>query len=319
MRLDAKTILFGLLAGAATALLALSAGEGTAFAFLLLAAATLPILIASLGWGNAAGVVAAVTAFAGLAATLSAASALMFFVTTLLPAAWIGYLANLARPAEEVGGPKDALAWYPLSDIMLHLCALVSIGLVVLGFVVGYGEEIGAEFVDAFVAAIQQQNPGYAPTDRDLDVLKQTFVRAVPLVQGGVWVLILFTAFYLAAAIVRTSGRSRRPKDDIPSNLRMPRPALIVFAIGILLSFFSGSVGLIGLVICGTFGCGFMLAGFAIVHERTRALPWRTVLLWLSYTIVLLFAPAIAVFLLIGLFDTTRRMTLTRPGPPAKT
>lgn len=316
MKPTSGSLLIGVLAGLATALLSISAGEPTALSLLLFAAATLPILIASTGWSNAAGFIAAGVAGVVVSAILSPLAALSFFATTLAPAAWIGHLANLSRPAEELGGPKDALAWYPLSDIMLQLCLLVVAGLIVVGVSLGYGEAMIADVVDQFFAVMRESNAEFQPSDADRGTYVAFFLTALPVIQGALWVLILFTALYLALAIVRASGRGRRPKDDIPTSLRMSRASLYIFGLGLLLTFLGGAAALVGALVCGAMGAGFTLAGFAVFHSRTRGRPWRWLALWSGYLAVFLFTLPVLLFLVIGMVETARAVPVTRAGPP---
>nr|WP_272210961.1 hypothetical protein [Marinicella sp. W31]MDC2876869.1 hypothetical protein [Marinicella sp. W31] len=67
--LNAKTLLIGALAGVAGFMLAYAASFNALFSTLLSAASALPILIAGLGWGNFAAIVAIIVA-GGLGATL---------------------------------------------------------------------------------------------------------------------------------------------------------------------------------------------------------------------------------------------------------
>ncbi|MGN6550762.1 MAG: DUF2232 domain-containing protein [Pararhizobium sp.] len=316
MKTNRASLLIGLLAGFATALLALSAGAPSSMSFFLLSAATLPVLIATLGWSDVAGVTAVVVASVLIGVALSPLVAFMFLATSLGPAAWIGHLANLARPAEEIGGPAGSLAWYPLSRIMLHLCALVTIGLIVLGFVVGYGRALVGEVVDAFIAVMKQQSPSYDPSADTVAAMKDFFAHALPAVQGALWVVILFASLYIAGFLVRASGRSRRPKDDVPAALRMPRAALGAFLLGVVLTFFGGAATLIGSAVCGAFGAGFVLAGFAILHDRTRGRTWRFAALWLGYISVLLFTVPLVLFFFAGLVDSTGVMPASRRAGP---
>jgi len=316
MTTNRASLLVGLLAGLATALLALSAGAPSSLSFFLLSSATLPVLIASLGWGDVAGVTALGAASAVIALVISPLVALMFLASSLGPAAWIGHLANLARPAEEIGGPSDTLAWYPLSGIMMHLCGLVTLGLVVLGFIVGYGAQVVSDVVDAFIQVLQQQSPSYQPSADAIAQMKVFFAHALPAVQSALWVVILFASLYVAGGIVRLSGRSKRPKDDIPSTLRMPRAALAAFAVGLLMAFLGGVPALIGSAICGAFGTGFILAGFAMLHQRTRGLSWRMAALALGYIAVVLFTVPLVFFFFAGLLETTRAAPLTRRSGP---
>ena len=319
MNTNRASLLVGLLAGIATALLSLSADTPSSLSFFLLSAATLPILIAGMGWRNTSAIVAAATASIIIALMVSPMVAVMFLATSLGPAAWIAHLANLARPAEEVGGPSGALAWYPLSGILLHLSALVTAGLVILGLIVGYGADIVGKVVDAFLKVMEEQNPSYHPSAEAVSEMKVIFAHALPAVQGAVWVIILFTSFYLAARIVRMSGRANRPQDDVPATLRMPRAGLAAFVAGLVLTLFDGTPAFIGSAICGAFGAGFMLSGFAVMHQRTRGKSWRFAALWFGYVAVIVFTIPLVFFFFAGLLETAGAFSPRRSGPHDKT
>lgn len=230
------SLLTGVLAGFTAALLSMGANTQSSLAIVLYAASALPILIAGLGWGNAAAITAIVSAGATAAALVSPYFALLILVVTLIPAGWLSHLANLARPASELGGPDEALAWYPLSDILSHLAGLVTVGMIIVGFIVGYGADISDRMVDIVIQAVKAQDPGYNPDVTAIAQIKSLFTLALPLVQGAIWVLMLFTAYYVATRIVQMSGRSLRPREDIPprcactatrsSFSRRPRPHL---------------------------------------------------------------------------------------------
>jgi hypothetical protein len=300
----------GILAGIAAALLVLGANAQPSFASVLYASSALPVLVAGLGWGNRTAIVAIVTAALLGALLVSPLFALAMAIFTLIPAGWLSHLANLARPASELGGPDDLVAWYPISDILLHLCGLVTVAVVVLGAVIGYGPELTDRMVDAMVENFNQQSPDMVPDAAALAQTKSMIVLMLPLIQGGIWVTLLFTAFYVAVRIVSRSGRALRPREDMPSALRMNRNAMFVFLAGIMLTFFGGVPAMIGATICGTFGAGFMLSGFASLHYRTKGKDWRVPALALVYISSLMLLPILAV-LVIGLTDTRRTIALT--------
>src|SRR3954466_10905897 len=152
-RPDPKTLAIGALAGLTAALLVLGASMQPSFSAVLYAASALPILLVGLGWGNAAAISAVVTAAALGAIVISPSFALVMTLVTLLPAGWLSHLANLARPASELGGPDNLLAWYPLSDILLHLCGLVTFAVIVTGIMIGYGPEITDQMVDVLMSS----------------------------------------------------------------------------------------------------------------------------------------------------------------------
>lgn len=307
--------LVGLLSGAAAAFLLTSAQTPSYLSFVLIASGSLPVLIAGLGWSNVASVTAVLVATGLIAAISAPLAAFSAFLTSLAPAAWVAHLACLARPAEEVGGPEGGLAWYPLSDILFHVCALVTAAMVILGYIVGYGPDLAARLVEAIAEAMKESNPELAPTPEMMSDLTTLMLKALPVIQGAMWVIILFAMFYVAGFIVRASARGRRPKDDIPSQLRMPRIGLPAFAGGIVLTFLPGPVDLIGWAVVGTFGAGFVLSGFALFHDRSRGKPWRLPALWLAYLSVAAFTLPALVFLAFGLSATARTMTVTSGTP----
>jgi len=311
VKIPKQTVLpIGILAGVVATLLVLVAMSQPALASVLYAASALPILIAGLGWGNRTAVVAIVTAAALGALLVSLPFALTMAIFTLVPAGWLSHLANLARPASEIGGPDDLLAWYPLSDILLHLCGLVTLAVIALGVVIGYGPELTNEMVDMMTSALQTQDPSLAPDPAALAQTKSMFVLMLPMIQGGLWVLLLFTAYYLASRLVSRSARALRPREDMPSALRMNRNAIFIFLAGILLTFFGGVPAMIGATICGTFGAGFLMAGFAGLHFRSKGKDWRLPVLVLAYISSVMLLPALFI-LVLGLADTRRTIALT--------
>lgn len=312
---SAISALVGLLAGAASAFLLASAQAPSYLSFLLIASGSLPVLIAGLGWSNFASIIGVATACLLIALIGSPMAALSAFLTALAPAAWVAHLASLARPADEIGGPEDALAWYPLSDILLNICGLVTVAMLILGSIIGYGPELTSQLVTTIAEVMRENNPEFAPTPEMLADLNALMLNALPVIQGAMWVIILFAMFYIAGFIVRASARGRRPKDDIPSQLRMPRAGVPAFALGIVLTFFSGAIALIGWTLVGTFGAGFVLSGFALFHHRSRGKAWRMPALWLAYLSVIAFTLPALIFLAFGLSATARTVTVS-PGNP---
>ena len=320
MKTSNQTILpVGILAGVVATLLALGAMAQLSFAVVIYAASALPILIAGLGWGNRAAITAVVTAAVLGALLISPTFAATMAIFTLIPAGWLSHLANLARPATEIGGPDRLLAWYPLSDILLHLCTLVTLAMIALGVVIGYGPELTDELVDMMTSAFQAQDPSFAPDPESLAQTKQMFVLMLPMVQAGLWVLMLFAAFYIAIRVVSRSPRALRPREDMPSALRMNRNAIFVFLAGILLTFLGGVPAMIGATIFGAFGAGFLMAGFASLHFRSKGKDWRLPALVLAYISSLLALPAFFI-LVLGLVDTRRTVALSpaREDQPEK-
>ncbi|QFY59623.1 DUF2232 domain-containing protein [Rhizobium grahamii] len=310
-KLDKKTLGIGALAGLTAALLVLGASLQPSFSAVLYAASALPILLVGLGWGNMAAIAAVVTAAALGAIAISPTFALMMTLVTLLPAGWLSHLANLARPASELGGPDHLMAWYPLSDILLHLCGLVTIAVIVVGVMIGYGPELIDRLVDVLFGSLSQQQPEFKPDPAVTAQTKALVLLMLPAIQGGMWVIMLFAAYYIATRIVTASGRGLRPREDIPSALRMNRNSIFVFLIGLAATFFGGMPATIGATVVGTFGAGFLLSGFAALHFRTRGKDWRLPALILCYLASLLLMVPAFFILVLGLSDTRKAIALT--------
>jgi hypothetical protein len=318
MTFNWKSMVTGILAGVTAALLVLGALNHATLSFTLYAISTLPILIAGLGWGNAAAAIAVVAAGLTIAGAVAPKAALFVTIVSFLPAGWISHLANLARPAAELGGPKDMLAWYPLPNILLHLCGLVAGAALVTGYMIGYGPELVDSLVNIMVSAAAQ-DPAAPPMDpAAVAQTKRLLLHILPAMQGMIWVFTQFVTYYLATRLVAASGRRVRPRENIASSLRMNRNAIFVFLAAMVLAFFNGPIGFAGAAVAGAFGAGFIMAGFAVLHFRTLGKSYRLPLLILAYLgcLVLVF-PAL-VILVLGLSDTRQAIPLTSaPGAGA--
>ncbi|MDS7596661.1 DUF2232 domain-containing protein [Agrobacterium tumefaciens] len=309
-KLNQTVLTTGILAGICAAFLTLGATAQSSFSFLLYAASAMPIFIAGMGWGNMAAVVAIVTTGAIGAVVMSPLFAVTIAIFTLIPAGWLSHLANLARPASEIGGPEDLLAWYPLSGIVLHLCILISIAVVILGWTIGYGPDLVSRMVDMMMTSVQSREPLFEPDSQALAQSKSLLVLMLPIVQGGLWVILLFAAYYFATRLVGSFGKGLRPREDIASALRMHRNAVFIFLAGIVATFLGGSVAMIGAVVCGTFGAGFLMAGYASLHTRARGKDWRIPVLVLAYMSAIFVFP-LFIILVFGLSDVRSTISLT--------
>ncbi len=311
MTLEPKSLAIGALAGVTSALLVLGAQAGGSL--FLSSLSTLPILIAGLGYGSRPALLALVLGSAVIALFYPAAG-LATATLSFFPAFWISNLANLARPATEIGGPKDMLAWYPFANILLQICLLAAGVTVALGVLAHYDAELVGKMVDQ-VAGMTAADPASPQMPAaDIDQLKRLMLHLLPASAGLSAVISQFFLYYIAARIVATSKRQVRPRENMPSSLRMNRNAIFVFLGSIFLSFAGGPPGLIGMACCGAFGGGFLLAGFGSLHFRTRGKGYRLPLLVLAYMSCLFVFPAL-IILVLGLTDTRQAIALTSaPG-----
>ncbi|WP_416408492.1 DUF2232 domain-containing protein [Agrobacterium rosae] len=314
-KLNQTVLIPGILAGICAAFLTLGATAQSSMSFLLYAASAMPVLVAGLGWGNVSAIIAILSAgFLG-ALAVSPIFAVTIAIFTLIPAGWLSHLANLARPASELGGPDDLMAWYPLSGIVLHLCALITVSVIVLGAMIGYGPDLVSQLVDVMMASVQTREAAFTPDATALAQTKTLLVLMLPMVQGGLWVIMLFAAYYFASRAVRSFGKGLRPREDIAAALRMHRNAIFIFLGGIVLTFLGGTVAMVGAVICGTFGAGFVMAGYASLHHRSKGKDWRWPVLVLAYISAVFVFPLLLI-LVLGLSDVRSTISLTPPRNP---
>jgi hypothetical protein len=202
---------------------------------------------------------------------------------------------------------------------MLQICGLVSLFLIIAGMLTDYGEETLRPAVEYLYEAIEEQNPDLvlddAEKDRATAETTRLLTRIMPAMTAGTLVLFQFASWYVACAIVRLSGRAKRPADHIPSELRMPRAALLAFGVGLALVVFGGTPGLVGGVIAGAVGSGFVFAGLAMLHQRLASRPWRQMALWFIYTSIIIFQLLpLVIFMLAGMLGTKRTTPPASPG-----
>jgi len=311
MKPTSNPIAIGIVAGLAAAILMAGAGYISLFSVLLMIAAVAAIFVAGMGFGASAAVVA--VAVASLASAVLAGNPMAFVAMSvqLSPAVVMSYLANLARPADELGGPKAAMAWFPLSDIMLAgavVSAIATSGVLLLhpDLEAAYGL-----LADLVLELATRTNPDVA-----FDVTREELMRYLevlfPLTQGWQMMIALFGGFYFAMRVLGAAKRNIRPREDIPSSLRMNRLSIAIFFAGLALMFAGNKIEVIGASFVGAVAGGYLLAGYAIVHNMLRNKSYRLPALILVYLVSLIVWPlAFIIFLAGGLANPRRAIALT--------
>ena len=304
MNFDGKSIAIGVAAGFAAALLSVGSVVQTSLSLLLFFVAPLPVLVAGLGWGSAAGMAGVVASFAGVASFASVLPAAVIAVTITIPAAALAYLASLAKTA-----PDGELQWYPLGGILFRLALMLSAGFIMVGLMVGYDAQSGKAFADAVIKQVLATNPDIQMSAENQAAFTSFLTRLLPFLEPSAWLLIMLANFYLGLALARLSGRLKRPRDFWPLALRMPRPALTLLAVAMALTFVSGGVGYAASVPSGAFIAAFCVSGLAAFHAATLGKPWRFPALWMTYVAIILASFLIFPFFFAGLYVSARRDT----------
>lgn len=319
-----RTVLIGICAGAAAALLFASLTSGSLLSILLFYLTPLPMMIAALGWSHWA---ALIGAFAG-ALAISAALGSVFFFAFLaiagLPAWWLGYLTMLARPAPAGGnGGAPVLEWYPAGRLAMWTAFIAA--LTVLSALVYFGGDIDsfhAALRDTLTQVLRAETdepngpltiPGIAQPERLLDFM----VAAVPLAAAVLATVTNMINLWLAGRVVKFSGRLTRPWPDLAAMaFPTPLPAVLVVAAG--LSFVGGLVGLIAGVLAAALVMAFGVLGLAVLHAITQGMNLRTLLLGGVYAALLVLGWPVLALCLLGLVETVAgvRARVPRMRPP---
>ena len=308
--------LVGIGAGATSALMFASVASGSVLSIALFYVAPLPIMIAALGWSHWAAMIAALGAATTLAAVFGSMFFFAFLVGTGIPAWWLGYLAMLARPAADGG----SLEWYPPGRLVLWCAALativISIGILTFGTDI---DTFRTEMRQALerIVEIRTEVPGSVNRAQMFDF----FVAVLPAAAAVVATTTNTINLWLAARIVKFSGRLQRPWPHLPA-LSFPGKAAAALAIAIGLTFIGGIAGLLATVASAALVVAYGVLGFAVLHAVTRNARGRGLVLGIAYASVILFFWPIFALCLLGLADTAidlRGRVARRGGPPAVT
>ncbi|MGY6644608.1 MAG: DUF2232 domain-containing protein [Salinarimonas sp.] len=298
----------GVLAGLASAILISLIGVGTGLAVMLVLLAPIPVIIVTLAFDHRSGLVAgAIGALAITAVHGSLFGGMGYFLTTALPAWWLGYLALLGRPM-----PDGTTEWYPLGRLLAWIAgtgALTYFGSSVLtGFDFEAYSRNTREMAEA-VLRIQTDTPENVPLpdfgDLPGEEIAARLAGALPIFAAQGFTVILTLYIWLGAKIVSASGRLLRPWPEI-SRTVMPREALYtLFAVSLAAIFLDGFTGVLATALTGAFLMAFALQGLAAVHEMSLGRSGRGFILVLTYLMILLsqglvFLPLI----MFGLTDT---------------
>jgi len=315
-----QIFLVALGAGAAAALLFASVASGSIFAMLLFYLASLPILIAALGWSHFAGLLAALLAAVGLGLLVDAYFFPAFLLGIGLPAWWLGYLALLARTASTNG--SGTLEWYPLGKLVFW-SALIATAVVVVA-VLSFGtdkETFQSALRSAFERALRlQTQPLGLPANTDSQRLLDLLVIALPAAAAVLLTLLNVFNLWLAARIVNVSGRLRRPWPDL-TTLTLPGFTTAVLATAIAVSFVPGIVGLLSSVLSASLFMAYAVMGFAVLHAITRGMGSRALALTGTYAAVIMIGWPILAISMLGLaesaFNIRARFAAKGSPPPA--
>jgi hypothetical protein len=274
-----------------------------------------------MGWSHLAGLLGALLAATGLGFALGFYYFLAFLFGVGLPAWWLGYLALLGRPVA-ANGSAGTMEWYPVGRLVFWAAIIGSLVIVVA--VLNFGadkETFQTEMRNAFERALraqgQTQIPGRTDTGRIIDIV----VAALPPAAAVLLTILGTFNLWLAARIVKVSGRLRRPWPDL-SAMTLPAITPGVLAAAIAGSFLPDLAGLLAGVLAASLFMAYAIMGFAVLHAITRNMGGgRVFALVGAYFAVVVFGWPILAMSLLGLaenaFNIRARFASPAAGPPA--
>jgi hypothetical protein len=319
-----QIVTIGIGAGAAAALLFASVTSGSWLSIPLFYLAPLPIMIAGLGWSHWAAMTAALAGALGLGAVFGTVFLLAFAAGAGFPAWWLGYLAMLARPvvASDASGQGAAsFEWYPPGRLVVWAAVLGV--LVVIVAVPNFGidaDSFRAGLRDALNTIMRVNNGTLARAGSNTERLLEILVNAIPPAAAVLATVTNLLNLWLAARVVKFSGRLARPWPQLSS---MTFPPLMTAALGVavVLSFLDGMLGIVGGIVAASLLLVYGVLGFAVLHAITQGMSARPFVLSITYAGVILLGWPMLALCLLGLVDTAiglRARVSARRGPPTR-
>jgi predicted membrane protein DUF2232 len=312
----------GIGAGAAAALLFASVTSGSWLSIPLFYLAPLPIMIAGLGWSHWAAMTAALAGALGLGAVFGTVFLLAFAAGAGFPAWWLSYLAMLARPVAITNGSgqgAESFEWYPSGRLVVWAAVLGV--LVVIIAIPNFGvdaDSFRAGLRDALNAIMRVNNGTPARAGSNTERLLEILVNAIPPAAAVLATITNLLNLWLAARVVKFSGRLARPWPQLSS---MTFPPLMTAALGVavVLSFLDGMLGIVGGIVAASLLLVYGVLGFAVLHAITQGMSARPFVLSITYAGVILLGWPMLALCLLGLVDTAiglRGRVSARRGPP---
>jgi hypothetical protein len=239
-----------------------------------------------------------------LGAAFNSMFLLAFLAGACIPAWWLVYLTMLARPAGN--GTAPSIEWYPPGRLVVWaalLAALVVIFFVILNF--GFDAESFHAGLGGAIARLLHVETGtmpHAPLRIPGIENPQRLLDMIPPAIAVLATVINLFNLWLAARVVKFSGRLARPWPDLWA-ITFPRPVMVGLAIAVGLSFVSGLTGIIAGVLAASLLMAYGVLGCAVLHDVTRHMNSRGLLLGGIYAAVFVFGWPLLVLCLLGLID----------------
>ncbi|MGD9544779.1 MAG: DUF2232 domain-containing protein [Methylocystis sp.] len=307
------------LGGVAAAVIFAVVARGGVGGLLLAHLAPLPIMIVAFAFGLIHGGTAAILATVILSFWPHPVIGMAYGLLIAAPA-WSAVYAALGAPR----GGRDRLTrnlpgWAALAPA-IFLAAAIILWLIVATIVFGsLDDALNPIRARAFILLDMMVRERDLGDKIDPTTLSGSVARAVPAFVAAYGLLIHVVNLWLAARIAEASKLLGRPWPDIAREFRLPRPIGGLFLSGVVLTFFEGLAGAIGLVLATTLGLLLAFQGLAVAHIFLRGSRSSALVLAIIYFTLGLLGWPILFFAALGVADLifNYRDRKTDPGPTA--
>ena len=271
-------VLIGIAAGAASGLMFASVISRALISALLLYLASMPLMVAAMGWGPLSATIGGIAAAVSIGALFGLHHCIAYALSVAVPAWWLGHLAMLGRPVND-GSEQGAARLDGMVPGRPHPAWIAGFAaLITLMTLFAFTTD-----PDAITAALKRGVTGFLrctelrPNERVIDAAATLAPAAIVI--GPL--IMLTINLWLAAKITATSGRLQRPWPDLKATT-LPPMTLVALCVAIAFCFTGGLLALVAKIAAGALLMAYALTGFAVLHTLTLALKSRA--LWLSCT-----------------------------------
>lgn len=305
-------------AGLAAALLFGVLAPGPVLLAPLLLVAPTSLMIAGLGWHPLVAALGGLFGALAISFTLSSKTGLSFALLVALPSylvsATLLWLNRSMPPRTDAHQFGRVFATYVLGGIAIYSAlAMLAGALAVSTDYAVYEERLLSVFqrmMSDFSAAPAGQLDA-ASTER----MARVFMRIFMPMSAMIIAASLVISLWLAVKYLRRT--ERLPFPHVPAYaVSLPKEAVFWFVGAMGLAQLSGFAGLFGASLAGTIMLMMMLNGLAMIHTKTLGMSIRTPALWAVWLSLLLFAPAILIYSLVGLLDALFDFRRNGNNPP---
>jgi hypothetical protein len=304
--------LIGIAAGSASALMFASVISRTLISALLMYLASMPLMVAGIGWGPLSATIGGISAALGIGVIFGFYHCIAYALTVAIPAWWLAHLAMLGRPVG-ADGPTQVMEWYPVGRLLLWIAGFATLITSLTLLSVSTDAEAIVAAMKRSVARVLAMHKVQA----DESTIDAAAAIAPAVIAVGPLVM-LTVNLWLASKITVTSARLKRPWPDLKATA-LPPMTLVVLCVAVAFAFTGGLFALIAKIGAGALLSAYMLTGFAVMHTVTLAVKNRGLWLACTYAVTILFVWPLLTMVALGLADSLfgfrERFMRTRPPP----